>query len=208
MRLSRSISIRKLSSYGFAACLPTSQRVPPVAIGTRNRPYQPPLQPTIRASRTLDLCLRSRKFCGLGRRDSSGFLAADEKVKAYLSELERRALEGGAAADVELLKTFRQNLGHAGCGTPMSTRVISEPKGFQRVTAEAAFITLTRKDGPRRAERTDWEGKNQRLGDDLPLWPCAGGTSLALGSAYGYASLPERPERSRGERTIQCVGSV
>ena len=24
------------------------------------------------------------------------------------------------------------------------------------------------------AERTDWEGKNQRMGDDLPLWPCAG----------------------------------
>ena len=31
-----------------------------------------------------------------------------------------------------------------------------------------------------------------------------GGTSFALGPAYGYASLPERPD----ERTIQCVGSV
>jgi hypothetical protein len=41
-------------------------------------------------------------------RDSSGFVTADEKVKAYLSELERRAHEGGVAADVELLKTFRQ----------------------------------------------------------------------------------------------------
>ena len=41
-------------------------------------------------------------------RDSSGFATADEKVKAYLSELERRAYEGAVAADVELLKTFRQ----------------------------------------------------------------------------------------------------
>jgi hypothetical protein len=32
----------------------------------------------------------------------------------------------------------------------MSTRRISEPKGFQRVTAEAALLTLTRVDGPRR----------------------------------------------------------
>ena len=33
----------------------------------------------------------------------------------------------------------------------MSTpRRISEPKGFQRVTAEVALVTLTRKDGPRR----------------------------------------------------------
>ena len=47
-----------------------------------------------------------------------------------------------------------------------------------------------------------------RLGDDLSLWSCAGGTGLALGPAYGYASLPERPEPSRDERTIQCVGSV
>ena len=52
------------------------------------------------------------------------------------------------------------------------------------------------------------KGKNQRMGDDLPLWPCAGGTGFALGPAYGYASLPERPEQPEGERTIQCVGSV
>jgi len=32
----------------------------------------------------------------------------------------------------------------------MSARRISEPKGFQRATAEAALETLTRKDGPRR----------------------------------------------------------
>src|SRR5262245_8529311 len=32
----------------------------------------------------------------------------------------------------------------------MSTRRISEPKGFQRATASAALETLTRKDGPRR----------------------------------------------------------
>ena len=32
----------------------------------------------------------------------------------------------------------------------MSTRRISEPKGFQRVTAEAALVALTCKDGPRR----------------------------------------------------------
>lgn len=41
-------------------------------------------------------------------RNSSGFVTADEKVKAYLSELERCAQEVGMAADVELLKTFRQ----------------------------------------------------------------------------------------------------
>src|ERR1700684_1090060 len=32
----------------------------------------------------------------------------------------------------------------------MSARHISEPKGFQRATADAALETLTRKDGPRR----------------------------------------------------------
>src|SRR5258708_7691989 len=32
----------------------------------------------------------------------------------------------------------------------MSARRISEPKGFQRATAEAALVTLTRNDGPRR----------------------------------------------------------
>lgn len=41
-------------------------------------------------------------------RDSSAFVAADEKVKTYLKELERRARENGAVADEELLKTFRQ----------------------------------------------------------------------------------------------------
>jgi hypothetical protein len=41
-------------------------------------------------------------------RDSSAFLSADQKVKTYLKELERRANESGAAADVELLKTFRK----------------------------------------------------------------------------------------------------
>jgi hypothetical protein len=41
-------------------------------------------------------------------RDSSAFANADEKVKAYLKELEHRANESGAAADVELLKAFRQ----------------------------------------------------------------------------------------------------
>jgi hypothetical protein len=41
-------------------------------------------------------------------RDSSAFVAADEKVKVYLSELERRAHESGAVADVTFLKAFRQ----------------------------------------------------------------------------------------------------
>jgi hypothetical protein len=41
-------------------------------------------------------------------RDSDAFAAADKRVKTYLTELERRAVEGGASADVELLKTFRQ----------------------------------------------------------------------------------------------------
>ncbi len=41
-------------------------------------------------------------------RDSSDFVNADEKVKAYLSELERRADESGAVQDAEMLKRFRQ----------------------------------------------------------------------------------------------------
>jgi hypothetical protein len=41
-------------------------------------------------------------------RDSSAFVSADEKVKSYLKELERRADESGAVADVDLLRAFRQ----------------------------------------------------------------------------------------------------
>jgi hypothetical protein len=41
-------------------------------------------------------------------RDSAAFMSADQKVKAYLDELERRAMESSAASDVQLLKTFRQ----------------------------------------------------------------------------------------------------
>jgi hypothetical protein len=41
-------------------------------------------------------------------RDPSSFAAADDKVKAYLGELERRADERGATSDAELLKAFRQ----------------------------------------------------------------------------------------------------
>jgi len=41
-------------------------------------------------------------------RDSSAFVSANEKVKSYLKELERRADESGARADVELLRAFRQ----------------------------------------------------------------------------------------------------
>jgi hypothetical protein len=40
-------------------------------------------------------------------RDSDGFAVADKRVKTYLTELERRAAEGGESADVEMLKTFR-----------------------------------------------------------------------------------------------------
>jgi len=40
-------------------------------------------------------------------RDSSAFIAADEKVKAYLSELQQRARESEATADVKLLQTFQ-----------------------------------------------------------------------------------------------------
>lgn len=40
-------------------------------------------------------------------RDSSAFDEANEKVKAYLNELERRAVENGAADDIELLRKFR-----------------------------------------------------------------------------------------------------
>ena len=65
-------------------------------------------------------------------------------------ELERRAAENGALADVELLQKFRQTWETLASRTAMSTRRISEPKGFQLATAEAALQTLTRKDGPRR----------------------------------------------------------
>jgi hypothetical protein len=40
--------------------------------------------------------------------DASTFLSADEKVKAYLDELERLALEANATSDVDLLRTFRR----------------------------------------------------------------------------------------------------
>lgn len=40
-------------------------------------------------------------------RDSEAFRNADEKVRTYLSELERRAVETNAEVDVELLRTFR-----------------------------------------------------------------------------------------------------
>jgi hypothetical protein len=42
-------------------------------------------------------------------RDSSAFVSADEKVNAYLKELERRADENRAVADMELLNKFRRN---------------------------------------------------------------------------------------------------
>jgi hypothetical protein len=41
-------------------------------------------------------------------RDSSAFCDADNKVQAYLIELERRAEENAAVTDVKLLKVFRQ----------------------------------------------------------------------------------------------------
>ncbi len=41
-------------------------------------------------------------------RDSSAFLSADEKVRNYLNELERRSNESGRATDAELLRAFRK----------------------------------------------------------------------------------------------------
>jgi len=41
-------------------------------------------------------------------RDDAAFRAADEKVRAYLSDLERRAAENNQPADVELLQTFQK----------------------------------------------------------------------------------------------------
>jgi hypothetical protein len=41
-------------------------------------------------------------------RDSAAFRNADEKVRTYLSELERRAAETDAEADAEMLRTFRK----------------------------------------------------------------------------------------------------
>lgn len=40
--------------------------------------------------------------------DSSAFIAADERVKTYLGEIERRADENGAASAVEMLRAFRR----------------------------------------------------------------------------------------------------
>jgi hypothetical protein len=40
-------------------------------------------------------------------RDSSAFTRTDEKVKAYLNDLQRRAAETGTASEVELLTCFR-----------------------------------------------------------------------------------------------------
>jgi len=42
-------------------------------------------------------------------RDQESFLAADEKVRKYLDELERRAKETGGTANLELLQAFRRN---------------------------------------------------------------------------------------------------
>jgi hypothetical protein len=41
-------------------------------------------------------------------RDAAAFKNADQKVRTYLAELERRAVEREAPSDVELLKTFRK----------------------------------------------------------------------------------------------------
>jgi hypothetical protein len=41
-------------------------------------------------------------------RDEAAFRAADEKVRAYLSDLERRAAENNQPADLELLQTFQK----------------------------------------------------------------------------------------------------
>jgi hypothetical protein len=41
-------------------------------------------------------------------RDAAAFRNADEKVRTYLSELERRAAETDAESDAKLLRTFRK----------------------------------------------------------------------------------------------------
>lgn len=41
-------------------------------------------------------------------RDASAFVSADDKVKSYLSELQKRAVEGGNTKDVELLQAFQR----------------------------------------------------------------------------------------------------
>ena len=39
------------------------------------------------------------------------------------------------------------------------------------------------------------KGKIQRVGDDLPPWPCAGSTEVSRwGLPISYTSLPERPD--------------
>jgi hypothetical protein len=60
--------------------------------------------------RTLDIGLLPtvEEILRAWARDSSAFVSADEKVKSYLSELERRAVENGNTADAELLQTFQR----------------------------------------------------------------------------------------------------
>lgn len=69
----------------------------------------PPKGKASRSSRALDVFAMPtvEEILRAWARDSAAFSNADEKVRTYLSELERRAAETNAEADAELLRTFR-----------------------------------------------------------------------------------------------------
>src|SRR5207249_5785103 len=70
----------------------------------------PPLGNSSKASRILDLSVMPtvEEILRAWARDSAAFRNADQKVRTYLSELERRAAETDAQSDAELLRTFRK----------------------------------------------------------------------------------------------------
>ena len=94
--------------WWLRSLLSDDPRMLPAAIGTRNRHHRPRRSSTTRGALDIGLMPTVEEILRSWARDSSAFVSADEKVKTYLNELERRADETGAMADVELLKTFRQ----------------------------------------------------------------------------------------------------
>lgn len=61
-----------------------------------------------RAAGGLDMMPTVEEILRAWAREPSAFASADEKVRAYLRGLERRAEEGGATGDVAMLQTFRR----------------------------------------------------------------------------------------------------
>jgi hypothetical protein len=70
----------------------------------------PPKGKSARRSRALDASAMPtvEEILRAWARDAKAFRDADEKVRTYLSELERRAAENDAESDATLLRTFRK----------------------------------------------------------------------------------------------------